>query len=146
MDGSGSPSGQKEGFGFGNLCSSLQRRALHCSILLSAMILKIIYLEEYKNTQRIITLAGALQSSISFLQSCSCNAIAFDKERIRRRGKEENGIKEEDEKLEEGEKDEKETGKSCFLDQLSLQYIFNFSRKGILYTTPRPTNFITFEI
>ena len=106
MDGSGSPSGQKEGFGFGNLCSSLQRRALHCSILLSAIILKIIYLEEYKNTQRIITLAGALQSSISFLQSCSCNAIAFDKERIRRRGKEENGIKEEDEELEEGEKEE----------------------------------------
>ena len=106
MDGSGSPSGQKEGFGFGNLCSSLQRRALHCSILLSAIILKIIYLEEYKNTQRIITLAGALQSSISFLQSCSCNAIAFDKERIRRRGKEENGIKEEDEELEEGEEEE----------------------------------------
>ena len=106
MDGSSSPSGQKEGFGFGNLCSSLQRRALHCSILLSAIILKIIYLEEYKNTQRIITLAGALQSSISFLQSCSCNAIAFDKERIRRRGKEENGIKEEDEELEEGEKEE----------------------------------------
>ena len=40
--------------------------------------------------------------------------------------------------MEESEKDEKETGKSYFLDQLSLQYISNVSRKGILYTTPRP--------
>ena len=50
-----------------------------------------------------------------------------------------------DDEYEKESRDEKETGKSYFLHQLSLQYISNFSEKGIQYTSTTQTSSISSE-